>query len=1218
MSDCAHTALTELLAGKILVLDGAMGTMIQAEKLTESDFRSDQFKDHQTDLLGNNDILSLTQPDCIVGIHNAFLESGADIISTNSFNASSVSQADYKTDTISYDINRAAAQLARQAVNTFRSDSKRFVAGSMGPTNKSCSMSPDVDNPGYRAITFDQMAASYKTQAEGLIDGGVDLLLIETIFDTLNAKAAIFAIKQLFEEKDIELPLWISGTIVDKSGRILSGQTFEAFYNSVRHANPFCIGINCALGARTLRPFLQELSGIADIPVSIHPNAGLPDVMGDYPESPEDTAGVIRQLANDGLVNIVGGCCGTTPEHITAIAKAVKDISPRAIPTVAPVSRLSGLEPLTIQSDSLFVNIGERTNVAGSKKFAKLIKAGNYDAALTVARKQVEKGAQIIDVNMDDAMLDAKAAMVDFLNMAASDPDISRVPVMVDSSDFSVIEAGLQCLQGKGIVNSISLKDGEEEFVRRAKLIQQYGAAVVVMAFDEHGQAVDYQHKIDIGKRAYTILTEQAGFAPQDIIFDTNVLTVATGIEEHCEYANAFIEAVRTLKKTLPGCLTSAGVSNLSFAFRGNNTIREAMHAVFLYHAVRAGLDMGIVNAGQLVVYEEIPADLRNLVEDVILNRHPEATAQLTDKAVNVKSTGKRQTDHSAWRDKPLEGRLVFSLINGIADHIEHDINEALTNYDNPVAIIDGPLMDGMNEVGDLFGAGKMFLPQVIKSARVMKKAVAILQPHLKTSRQQKNSNAGKVLLATVRGDVHDIGKNITKIVMECNNYEVHDLGVMVPADTILDSAIEEKADVIGLSGLITPSLEEMRHIAEEMERREFTTPLLIGGATTSRLHTAVKIDTQYSAPIVHVPDASKSVKVLSELMSKDNQVAFAKRVKNEYAGIRKEREERQDKTELLSLSDARENKPAIDWTTYSPPIPKKTGTLVYNDYDIETVVPFIDWTPLFTAFDLPGRYPRILDYKHLGDEPRKLFGDAQKMLKRVIDEKTIQARAVIGLFPANAVNDDIAVFGDDTRQNVLATVHFLRQQKKTDKPNLCLSDFIAPNHTGKKDFIGGFAVSAGFGVDDACNAYIGSHDDYNAILLRALADRLAEAMAENLHRRVRQEFWGYEKTGTPGVWDESEKCVGIRPAPGYPACPDHTEKELLFKLLNVTENIGLGLTENYIMTPLASVSGWYFSHPDSWYFAVGRIGQDQLTDYAERKGLREDEARRWLSPNLY
>ena len=1203
--------LTKALRRRILVLDGAMGTMIQSRNLSESDFRGERFKAHPVDLAGNYDILCLTNPDVIADVHRQFLTAGADIISTNTFSGTAISQADYRTESFAYEINKAGAAIARKAVADFFSDTPRFVAGSMGPTNRSCSLSPDVENPGYRAVTFEQMSRAYKTQAEGLIDGGADLLLIETAFDTLNAKAALFAILTIGEERGIDIPIWVSGTIIDSSGRTLSGQTIEAFYNSIRHAGPFCVGLNCALGAKALRPFLSDLSEVADIPVAVHPNAGLPDELGAYNDDPEYMAGVIREFAESGLVNIVGGCCGTTAEHIRAIAVAIKDISPRAIPTKKPHCRLSGLEPLTIGSDSLFVNIGERTNVAGSSHFAKLIREEKYDAALKIAAGQVDNGAQVIDVNMDDAMLDAHQAIVTFLNLAASDPNISRVPVMVDSSRFSVIEAGLQCLQGKGIVNSISLKDGEAEFIRRARLIRKYGAAVIVMAFDENGQAVTYQHKVDICTRAYKILTEQAEFPPEDIIFDPNVLTVATGMEEHNDYAIAFIEACRTIKQALPLCKVSGGISNLSFAFRGNNTIREALHSVFLYYAVKAGLDMGIVNAGQLAIYEEIDPELRAIAEDVVLNRAPDATERLTEAAHRFSGAKKRISSEIKWRDLPLKARLSHALVNGLNDFIEVDITEALGVIRDPVAIIEGPLMDGMNEVGDLFGAGKMFLPQVIRSARVMKQAVAILQPHLNAARAGSPKAAGKILLATVKGDVHDIGKNITKIVMECNGYEVIDLGVMTPADKIMNTAVEEKVDIIGLSGLITPSLEEMSRVASEMQRREMTIPLLIGGATTSRLHTAVKIDPAYDGPVIHVPDASRSIAVLANLIGPSAK-GYAAGFKSQYAAIRREREDRQDKESLISLEAARLNKFTFSWKEYRPPQPATPGIHIFEDYPIEDLEDCVDWTPLFAAFDLPGLFPRILDYDHLNGEPQKLYDDARRMLASIIENKTIQARAIIGLFPANAVEDDIEIYSDESRQTTSQTIHFLRQQKQKNagKPNLCLTDYIAPKSIAVADYIGAFAVSAGFGVDAACEAYKQSQDDYSAILLRALADRLAEALSEKMHRKVRNDIWGYDA-------NESSE-VGIRPAPGYPACPDHTEKQYLFDLLRVTESIGLRLTENYVMDPLASVCGWYFSHPDSRYFAVGRIGEDQLADYARRKRLPEKEARQWLSPNLW
>ncbi len=1220
MTNAKDSKIDKLLTRRILVLDGAMGTMIQSYHLKEADFRGERFKDHPSDLFGNNDLLCLTQPGIIKDIHKSFLDAGADIVSTNTFNGTAISHADYQTEAHVYEINKDAAKIARMAIDENDYKTPRFVAGSMGPTNKACSMSPDVENPGFRAVTFKDMADSYKTQAEGLIDGGADVLLVETVFDTLNAKAAIYAIQEIFNEKNIRLPIWISGTIIDSSGRTLSGQTSEAFINSIRHAGPMCIGLNCAMGAKLLRPFLVELAKKAEAPISVHPNAGLPDELGNYNDDPEYMAGIIKEFAESGLVNIVGGCCGTTPEHIKAIAKAVSNIPPRVVPTAPKHCRLSGLEPLTISPDSLFINIGERTNVAGSKKFAKLIKWENHEAAMKVARDQVEKGAQIIDVNMDDAMLDALTSMPAFLNLIASDPDISRVPVMIDSSDFSVIEAGLRCLQGKGIVNSISLKDGEEEFIRRARLIRRYGAAAVVMAFDEKGQAVTYEHKVEVCKRAYKVLTEKANFPAEDIIFDTNILTIATGMDEHNDYGVAFIEACKTLKEELPHCLFSGGISNLSFSFRGNNAVREAMHSVFLYYAIKAGLDMGIVNAGQLAVFEEIPEDIRELVEDVIFNRRPDATARLTDQASNVKGTKKKDKTDLSWRRETLEKRFSYALVNGIIDYIEPDLAEALDKYKEAVAIIEGPLMDGMNEVGDLFGAGKMFLPQVIRSARVMKKAVAILQPHLEAARAGGAKKAGKIVLATVKGDVHDIGKNITRIVMECNNYEVVDLGVMVPSEKILETAQNEKADIIGLSGLITPSLEEMCQVASEMERQEFSTPLLIGGATTSRLHTAVKIEPNYNGPLVHVPDASRSIGVLSKLMSGDKKVEYIKSLKKDYAGIRKDRESRLTKIRIVTIDKARQNKFKINWNEYKAPKPVKTGIHCFNDYDISELRPYIDWTPFFNAFDLPGRYPRILEVDFLGGEPQRLFDDANRILDDIVTNKTIRAHAVIGLFPANSIEEDIEIYKDEKRTEALAVFHFLRQQKEkpAGKPNFSLADFIAPKDSSCKDYFGAFAVSAGFGVDEICAEFEKAHDDYNSIIFRALADRLVEALAERMHQRVRQEFWGYEPPSPPGEWATNTRYTGIRPAPGYPVCPDHSEKEILFNLLNVPENIGVELTENYLMMPLASVSGWYFALPESSYFAVGRIGDDQVENYSLRKGQSESDARKWLSANLF
>jgi 5-methyltetrahydrofolate--homocysteine methyltransferase len=1212
------------LKERILVLDGPRGTMIQSCNLQEADFRGDRFADHPCDLKGNNDLLSLTRPDILEDIHRAFLEVGADIIGTNTFNANTISQSDYQTEGLAYEMNLVSAQLARKVADEFTSrqpDKPRFVVGDIGPTNRTCSISPDVNSPGYRNITFDQLRDAYTEQARGLLDGAVDILMIETIFDTLNAKAALFAIRQLLKERELDIPIWVSGTISDASGRTLSGQTTEAFWISVSLADLFCVGLNCALGAEALRPYIEELSRVADTLVSIHPNAGLPNEFGQYDETPEYMAGILKDFARQGFLNIVGGCCGTRPEHIKAIAEAVEGMPPRQVPTPEPYCRLSGLEPLTIRPDSLFVNVGERTNVAGSTRFALLIKEGAYEEALKVARQQVRNGAQIIDVNMDEAMLDSLAAMTTFLNHVASDPDISRVPVMLDSSKWEVIEAGLKCLQGKGIVNSISLKDGEDEFKRRADLVRQYGAATIVMAFDEDGQADTYEKKIAICSRSYRILTEEVGFAPQDIVFDPNIFAVATGMDEHNDYAVAYINACRTIKETLPHCLISGGVSNLSFSFRGNDAVREAMHSVFLYHAVKAGMDMGIVNAGQLAIYDEIPEELRQAAEDVILNRQEDATTRLIDLAEKVRGTGKKNVEDLSWREQPVAGRLSYALVNGIVDFIEKDTEEARLQFEKSIEVIEGPLMSGMNTVGELFGDGKMFLPQVVKSARVMKKAVAVLLPYLEAEKDAGGSrSSGKILLATVKGDVHDIGKNIVGVVLACNNYEIIDLGVMVPAEKILETARKEDVDIVGLSGLITPSLEEMTHVASEMERQNFDTPLLIGGATTSRVHTAVKIEPSYQGSTIHVTDASRAVGVVRNLLSEDRRWKYIKQLKDKYEEVRIEHSSRQASVMLISIEEARRNRVPIDWSSYSPKLPETLGITVFDDYPISELIPYIDWTPLFIAWELPGRYPRILEYEHVGKEARRLFADANQLLKQIVDEKLLTARGVVGLFPANAVGDDIEVYTDNNRQEVKTSIHCLRQQKrkKAGRYNACLADFVAPKDSGVEDFVGAFAVTAGVGTEKLVSKYESQQDDYNAIMTKALADRLAEAFAERLHQRVRTELWNYA-AGENLEGDDliAEKYTGIRPAPGYPACPDHTEKGDLFELLKVGENAGIELTESFAMKPAASVSGYYFSHPKSYYYGLGKIDRDQITEYARRKGLSVGEVEKWLAPNL-
>ncbi len=1220
---------------RILIIDGAMGTMIQQYKLDEADFRGEQLKNHHRDLQGNNDLLSLTRPDVIEAIHRAYLEAGADIIETNTFNATSISQADYDTAGLAYDINRAAAGIARKVADEFSQanpDKPRFVAGALGPLNKTLSLSPDVNNPGYRALHFDEAVEAYAEQTRGLLDGGVQLLLVETIFDTLNAKAALYAIDTVFEEKNIRVPLLISGTITDASGRTLSGQTVEAFWISVKHARPFAVGLNCALGAKEMRPHLEALAAIADCYISAYPNAGLPNEFGEYDQTPHEMCDFIEDFSRSGLVNIVGGCCGTTPEHIRHIAKHVAGIAPRqpnahpAIGGAEGFTALAGLEPLIIRPETNFVNIGERTNVTGSRAFSKLIKTGQLPEALSVARQQVESGAQIIDVNMDEGLLDSKTAMVDFLNLIAAEPDIARVPVMVDSSKFEVIEAGLKCLQGKSIVNSISLKEGEAEFIRQAKICRRHGAAVVVMAFDEQGQADSVGRKVEICQRAYKILTEQLGFDPSDIIFDPNIFAIATGIDEHNNYAINFIEATRIIKQTCPGARVSGGVSNLSFSFRGNDKVREAMHAAFLYHAIQAGMDMGIVNAGLIEVYEEIPKDLLKIIEDVLFNRHPGATETLVRFAESIKdSAGGRAVEKDlAWREAPVEARITHALVKGITDFIEADTEEARRKYPSPLVVIEGPLMDGMNVVGDLFGAGKMFLPQVVKSARVMKKAVAYLTPFIEKEKENTGvQHRGRILLATVKGDVHDIGKNIVGVVLGCNNYEVIDLGVMVPADKILQSAREHQVDIIGLSGLITPSLDEMVNMAREMQRQGFSIPLLIGGATTSKTHTAVKVEPQYgAAPVVHVLDASRSVAVASALLTQNRQekLAFATNIKAEYEQIRQARANRQSAKQFRSLSEARANKWQTDWASFSPVKPTFLGVKTFESYPLEELVDYIDWTPFFQSWQLAGKYPAILKDPVVGREAQKLFDDAQAMLRQIVAEQWIQAKAVIGFFPANSVaDDDLELFTDDSRQGVLTTLHHLRQQNKKAEglPNYCLSDFVAPKESGRPDYIGAFAVTAGIGMEAQVKKFEAAHDDYQAILLKALVDRLAEALAERMHERVRKEFWAYandeQLSNTELI---AENYLGIRPAPGYPACPEHTEKRSLWQLLQ-PDKVGITLTESYAMYPAASVSGWYFAHPEARYFGLGQISKDQVESYARRKGMSIAEAERWLAPVL-
>ncbi|HEX2962439.1 MAG TPA: methionine synthase [Ignavibacteriales bacterium] len=1218
--------ISELLKKRILVLDGAMGTMIQRHKLEESDFRGERFKDHPHDLKGNNDLLCLTQPEIIKNIHRAYFEAGSDIVETNTFNSTSISQSDYKTENLVYELNYAAARLAREAADEFtrKNPSKpRFVAGSMGPTNKTASLSPDVNDPGYRATSFDDLANAYLEQVKALSEGGVDILLIETIFDTLNCKAAIYAVEEHRRQSGRELPVMISGTIVDQSGRTLSGQTTEAFWISVSHTkNLLSVGLNCALGSKQMRPFIKELSRIASCFISLYPNAGLPNEFGGYDETGRDMASVLEDYAKEGFINIVGGCCGTTPDHIGAISEAVVKLKPRKIPQTEPYLRLSGLEPLVVRPESNFVNVGERTNVTGSKKFARLILSDDYEAALAVARQQVEGGAQVLDVNMDEGLLDSEKAMVKFLNLLGSEPDIAKLPIMIDSSRWSVIEAGLKCVQGKCIVNSISMKEGEEKFKEHARKVLQYGAAAVVMAFDEKGQADTLERKIEVCTRAYKILTEEVGFPPQDIIFDPNILTIATGIEEHNNYAVNFIDAVRYIKQHLPMAKVSGGVSNLSFSFRGNDRVREAMHSAFLFHAIKAGLDMGIVNAGQLEVYEEIPKDLMELVEDVILNRRPDATERLVSFAEQIKQKDKSEVKEEVWRESPVEERLKHALIKGIVDFIEQDTEEARKKFTSPLEVIEGPLMAGMNVVGDLFGSGKMFLPQVVKSARVMKKSVAYLIPYIEAEKAKNPGSraAGKVLMATVKGDVHDIGKNIVGVVLGCNNYEIIDMGVMVPTAKILEAAIAEKADIIGLSGLITPSLDEMTEVAKEMERQGMKLPLLIGGATTSRIHTAVKIAPNYSGAVIHVLDASRSVPVVNSLLNPEACGSYVEKVKKEYELLREDHQKRQEAKNYISIDEARENRLKSDWQKIPIRKPKYPGITVLEDYSISELRNYIDWTPFFSVWELKGKYPAIFDNLDYGAEAKKLFEDANNLLDKIVERNLLKAQGVFGIFPANSLGDDIEVYSDESRSGVLAVFHTLRQQglKTGSYPNLALSDYIAPKDSGIKDYIGSFAVTAGVGIESIIEKFQHEHDDYSIILVKALADRLAEAFAEHLHELVRKKYWGYASGEALSNEDLiKEKYTGIRPAPGYPAQPDHTEKRTLFDLLQAEASTSIRLTENMAMYPAASVSGLYFAHPGAKYFNVGKISRDQVLDYHKRKGMSLQETEKWLSPIL-
>ena len=1249
--------LPALLRQRLLVLDGAMGTMIQRYPLEEEDFRGARFADHPRPLRGNNDLLSLTRPDIIRAIHAEYFAAGADMVETNTFSGTTIAQADYGLEAVVYELNYESARLARAVADEFTAQNPaqpRFVAGAIGPTNRTASLSPDVNRPGYRAVTFDELATAYLEQTRGLVDGGVDALLIETIFDTLNAKAALFAVQQFFHEGGREVPVMISGTITDASGRTLSGQTVEAFWHSIKHLPLLSVGLNCALGADQLKTYVRELARLADVPVSAYPNAGLPNAFGGYDESAQEFAALVEDYLKEGLLNVVGGCCGTTPQHIAELRRLADGYPTRQPhpPTPSPAGEgepddfllaidiknvrlplprrgggrgvglhLAGLEPFSITPASLFVNIGERCNVTGSRAFARLIRAGDYEAALAVARAQVEGGAQVLDINMDEGMLDSEAAMTTFLHLIASEPDIARLPLMIDSSKWTVIEAGLKCVQGKSIVNSISLKEGEETFRRHARLVRQYGAAAVVMAFDEDGQADSYARRIEICERSYRIITEEVGFPAEDIIFDPNILTVGTGLDEHRNYAVDFIEAVRWIKTHLPGCRTSGGVSNVSFSYRGNDVVREAMNAAFLYHAIRAGLDMGIVNAGQLAVYDEIPKDLLERCEDVLLNRRPDATERLVDFAETVKQRGKVEVVADAWRSLPVAERLQHALVRGLTDFIDQDTEEVRQQLGRPLDVIEGPLMAGMNVVGDLFGAGKMFLPQVVKSARVMKKAVAYLQPYLEAEKEgAARQTAGKILLATVKGDVHDIGKNIVGVVLACNNFEIVDLGVMVPLERILDEAQQQGADIIGLSGLITPSLDEMVFVAREMEKRRLTTPLLIGGATTSRLHTAVKIAPAYSGSAVYVNDASRSVGVAASLLG-SGKVAYNQTIKAEYQALREDHASRQRDKSYLPIGAARANGYHADWETAPITKPSFLGTQVLDNYSLSELAQYIDWTPFFHTWELKGRYPRILEDENLGEAARKLFEDAQKMLAEVIENKSLTARAVLGFWPANTLDyDTIEIYEDDSRQQVRDEFFTLRQQgeKGPGVPNVAFSDYLAPKESGRADYLGGFAVTAGLGIEKLIEGYEADHDDYSSIMIKALADRLAEAFAERLHQRVREEFWGYApQENLSGEELIKEEYRGIRPAPGYPGCPDHTEKITLFRLLDAENQTGITLTENLAMYPTAAVSGLYYAHPAAKYFGLGKIGADQVADMAERKHMPLPELERWLMPNL-
>ena len=1219
--------LKKLLEERIVFLDGAMGTMIQQHRLDERGYRGERFRNHGRDLKGNNDILTLTRPDIVGGIHRAYLEAGSDIIETNTFNSNSISQADYGTEALVPELNYRAASLARKVADEFAQGAGRpaFVAGALGPTTRMTSLSPDVNDPGFRSVTFDDLVVTYQESARALLMGGVDLLLIETIIDTLNAKAAIYAIHTLFDEIGMKVPIIVSGTITDASGRVLSGQTAEAFWNSIRHAEPLAVGLNCALGGSALRPYIQELARIADTYVCAYPNAGLPNAFGEYDETPTETASILQEYGSSGLVNIVGGCCGTTPDHIRLMREGLGKLERRVIPSIPVKCRLSGLEPLNIDEETLFVNVGERTNVTGSAKFRKLIEAGDYAAALDIARQQVLAGAQIIDINMDEGMLDSEGAMVRFLNLVAAEPDIARVPVMLDSSKWTIIEAGLKCVQGKCIVNSISLKEGEEIFIEHARKVRRYGAAAVIMAFDEKGQADTIERKVSICERAYKLLIEKAGMPAEDIIFDPNIFAIATGMEEHNGYGVAFVEATRQIKEKLPHALVSGGVSNVSFSFRGNDPVREAIHSVFLYHAIAAGMDMGIVNAGQLGIYAEINPTLRDAVEDVVLNRRPDATERLIQMASQFKGDGSvKPKEDLEWRSWPVAKRLEHGLVKGIDDYVIEDTEEARLTFERPLQVIEGPLMDGMNVVGDLFGSGKMFLPQVVKSARVMKKAVAHLIPFIEKEKKERGGGErktnGRMVIATVKGDVHDIGKNIVGVVLQCNNYEVIDLGVMVPCEKILETARRENVDFIGLSGLITPSLDEMVNVAKEMQRQNFVVPLLIGGATTSPAHTSVKISPQYKSPVVYVKDASRSVGVCQTLQTPTARDAFIEKVNEEHERRREQHASKKVKTPELSLAQARANRRRIEWAGYSPTAPRKLGIQQFDDYPLSELLGYIDWMPFFNAWEFAGKFPEILSDAKVGVAASNLYDDARRMLKQVIAERWLKARAVIGLFPANSVGDDVEIYTDETRTEVAMRLSFLRQQKGKPQghPHECLADYVAPKSSGVRDYFGAFAVTTGVGIDEHVARFEKGHDDYSSIMLKALADRLAEASAEHFHERVRRELWGYSaQEALTNQQIIQEEYRGIRPAPGYPACPDHTEKAKLWKLLDPERNAGITLTESFAMFPTAAVSGWYIGHPDSRFFAIGKVDRDQVEDYAQRKGMSVAEMERWLGPNL-